>query len=83
MTDHPESDPAGRPQDGQSRIDLQFDHDLAMRLAAFIGRNSEFAGRPDAAARHILRLWLTEHGYDGAHADAGTPPDRLNASNDD
>lgn len=80
MTDTSDTEAASG---AQARHSILLDDDLAARLAAFIARNSEFAGREEAALRHVVRLWLTEHGYDGTHADAGTPPQRLNASNDD
>lgn len=63
-------------------LSIPMDEDLAARFAAFSCRNRDFATREEAA-RHILRLWLTENGYNGVHQDAGTRPEALNASNDD
>ncbi|MGN6549111.1 MAG: hypothetical protein ACTHJ3_04350 [Pararhizobium sp.] len=69
-----------RPADG---LTIPMDDDLASRLAAFRRQNPDFM-TIEEATRHILRLWLTENGYDGlVHADAGRRPDALNASNDD
>ncbi len=68
---------------GTASIRVSIDDDLASRLAAFSCRHPDYADRREDAIRHILRLWLTENGYDGRHADAGTRPEALNASNDD
>lgn len=74
---------AMKGQAGPHELAVPMDADLAARLAAFQRQNPDFMTIEDAA-RHIMRLWLTENGYDGlAHADAGRRPDALNASNDD
>lgn len=67
---------------GTPVLSIPIDDDLAARLAAFACRNPDFA-TPEDAARHILRHWLAENGYNGSHEDAGTRPEALNASNDD
>ena len=69
---------------GVRRITITIDEDLAYRLATFRCRHGDAAGRNEDAIRHILRLWLTENGYNGLeHEDAGRRPEALNASNDD
>ena len=69
---------------GGNRVTIAIDEDLASRLATFRCRHPESGGRNEDAIRHILRLWLTENGYDGLeHEDQGTRPEALNASNDD
>lgn len=67
---------------GETRLTVTIDEDLAMRLSTFHRRNPEMPDQAEAV-RHILRLWLTENGYDGLHGDDGTRPEALNASNDD
>jgi hypothetical protein len=64
------------------QVSFPLDADLVMRLELFQCRNPDFTRRDDAV-RHILRLWLTENGYDGVHEDLGRRPEMLNASNDD
>jgi hypothetical protein len=69
-------------KDKSSVLSVPMDDDLVARFASFSCRNRDFETREEAA-RHILRLWLTENGYNGVHQDAGTRPEALNASNDD
>lgn len=37
----------------------------------------------EQATEHILRDWLTKHGYLAVEGEEGTRPEDLNASNDD
>lgn len=84
MTIEELEDEAAVSGSGTGRLTLTIDDDLAARLAAFRCRNPQTAKRDEDAIRHILRLWLTENGYDGLrHEVDGTRPEALNASNDD
>lgn len=84
MTTESMEDEAAASRPGAGTITLTIDADLASRLAAFRRRHPESAARNEDAIRHILRLWLTENGYDGLrHEDDGRRPEALNASNDD
>lgn len=70
------------PAMGETSLTVTLDGELASGLSTFLSRNPEMPA-PAEAVRHILRLWLTENGYDGVHEDDGTRPEALNASNDD
>lgn len=78
--------PEGKSPNGSGpaaeQLTFPLDRDLSMRLSMFQCRNPDL-GRTEDAVRHILRLWLTENGYDGVHEDLGRRPEALNASNDD
>lgn len=56
--------------------------DLQNALERYIADGQKQINRSEAIAM-ILRTWLVDHGYLASLAEEGTPPDQLNASNDD
>lgn len=69
-------------QDGSpGLVKLSLDDGLAAALAAY-RRSASAAPSLEGDIRHILRLWLAEHGYFEHPADEGMKPEALNASND-
>jgi len=56
--------------------------DLQDALERFIARKHGTINKTEAIAM-ILRDWLVKHGYLPAEPEEGTPPEELNATNDD